>query len=317
MNIRQLVSFVRVVELGSFAAAAKALHATQSTISARIRELETAWGVELFDRSHHRIQVSPKGEEILPWARQIIALSDRISYQLGEPEAFTGLLRIGVAGRIAYTWLPKLIGAIRSRHPRVRFDLTLGLTAPLLQMVRSGELDLAFAGAPITDPALESMSLGYDEFVWMASPTLALPEKTLSAQELARWPIVGLSQASPHYPVIDRWFSAGNAEYRPVISCNDMAIAAKLIAAGQGIGLLHRASHRNEVLAGLLTVLDTAPAFPRLEFVAVYPRSGASPLVSAVAVLAAEISEFPRLDVDITADMAMEPPADPAMDPAH
>jgi DNA-binding transcriptional LysR family regulator len=294
MNIRQLVSFVRVVELGSFAAAARALHATQSTISARIRELEVAWGVELFDRTHHRVQVSAKGGEILPWAKQIIALSDRISYQLGEPEAFTGMLRIGVAGRIAYTWLPKLIGAVRARHPRVRFDLMLGLTAPLLQMVRAGELDLAFAGGPITDPALDSISLGYDEFVWMASPTLALPEKTLTAHELAQWPIVGLSQASPHYPVIAQWFGAGNADYRPLISCNDMAIAAKLFGAGLGIGLLHRTSHRAEVLAGVLTVLDTAPSFPRLEFVAVYPRSGASPLVAAVAMMAAELSEFPR-----------------------
>jgi DNA-binding transcriptional LysR family regulator len=294
MNIRQLVSFVRVAELGSFAAAAKALNTTQSTISARIRELESAWGVALFDRSHHRTQLSPKGEEILPWARQIIVLSDRIGYQLGEPEAFTGLLRIGVVGRIAHTWLPKLIAAIRARHPRVRFDIKLGLTAPLLQQVKAGELDLAIAGGPITDPTLEHRSLGYDEFVWMASPSLPLPEATLSPQDLARWPVVGLSQDSPHYPAIMQWFQAGQAEYRPAISCNDMATAAKLIASGLGVGLLHRASHRAEVLAGLLTVIDTAPPFPRLEFVAVYPRASANPLALAVAGLASEISDFPR-----------------------
>jgi DNA-binding transcriptional LysR family regulator len=295
MNIRQLVSFARVAELGSFAAAAKALHATQSTISTRIRELETAWGVELFDRSHHRLQLTAKGQDILPWARQIIALSERISFHLGEPEAITGLLRMGVAGRIAHTWLPRLIATIRARYPRVRFEIMLGLTAPLLQMVRSGELDIAFAGAPITDPALESVSLGYDEFVWMASPELDLPtDKTLAPDDLAMWPMVGLSQASPHYPAIAQWFSAGNAEYKPVISCTDMGVAAKLIAAGLGVGLLHRASHRNEVLAGLLTVLDTAPAFPRLEFVAVHHRGNTNALVTAVTLLAAEISEFPQ-----------------------
>jgi DNA-binding transcriptional LysR family regulator len=295
MNIRQLVSFARVAELGSFAAAAKALHATQSTISTRIRELEMTWGVELFDRSHHRLQLTPKGQEILPWARQIIALSERISFHLGEPEAITGLLRMGVAGRIAHTWLPRLIAAIRARYPRVRFEIMLGLTAPLLQMVRSGELDIAFAGAPITDPALEAVSLGHDEFVWMASPELELPaDRTLTPGDLAKWPIVGLSQASPHYPVIAQWFSAADVEYSPMISCSDMGVAAKLIAAGLGVGLLHRASHRNEVLAGLLTVLDTLPAFPRLEFVAVHHRGNTGALVSAVALLAAEISEFPQ-----------------------
>lgn len=294
MNIRQLVTFCRVAEVGSFAAAAKSLHATQSTISTRIRELETAWGVELFDRSHHRLQLSAKGQEILPWARQIVGLSERISFHLGEPDAITGLLRIGVAGRIAHTWLPRLIAAIRARYSQVRFDIVLGLTAPLLQKVKSGELDIAFAGAPITDPALESVSLGYDEFVWMASPELDLPtERTLGPADLVKWPIVGLSQASPHHPAIAQWFGAANVEYDPVISCSDMGMAAKLITAGLGIGLLHRTSHRNEVLAGLLTVLDTSPTFPRLEFVAVHQRSNSSALVTAVALLAAEISEFP------------------------
>jgi DNA-binding transcriptional LysR family regulator len=296
MNIRQLVSFARVAELGSFAAAAKALHATQSTISTRIRELELAWGVELFERSHHRLQLTAKGEEILPWARQIITLSERISFHLGEPEAITGLLRMGVAGRIAHTWLPRLIVTVRARYPRVRFEVVLGLTAPLLQMVRSGELDIAFAGAPVTDPALESVSLGYDEFVWMASPELDLPvDRTLTPAELAMWPMVGLSQASPHYPAIAQWFSAAGAEYKPVISCSDMGVAAKLIAAGLGVGLLHRASHRTEVLAGLLTALNTSPPFPRLEFVAVHHRGNTSALVTAVALLAAEISEFPQV----------------------
>ncbi|WP_179284097.1 LysR family transcriptional regulator [Bordetella genomosp. 10] len=295
MNIRQLVSFCRVAEVGSFAAAAKALHATQSTISTRIRELETTWGVELFDRTHHGLQLTAKGQEILPWARQIVSLSERIGFHLGEPDALTGLLRIGVAGRIAHTWLPRLISTIRARYSQVRFDITLGLTAPLLHMVKSGELDIAFAGAPVIDPALNAVSLGYDEFVWMASPELGLPTgRTLTPADLVKWPIVGLSQASPHHPAIAQWFGAANVEYAPHISCNDMGMAAKLIAAGLGIGLLHRTSHRNEVLAGLLTVLDTAPTFPRLEFVAVHQRSNTGALVAAVALLAAEISEFPR-----------------------
>lgn len=296
MNLRQLISFVRVAEHGSFAAAAKALNSTQSTIATRVRELETVWGVELFDRAHHRLQISPKGEEILPWARQILALSDRIGYQLGEPDALTGQLRVGVAGRIAHTWLPRLMVAIRTRHPRVRFDLQLGLTAPLLQRLRSGELDLAFAGGPITDPALEALSLGYDEFAWMASPTLGVPRTQLGPAELASWPIVGLSQDSPHYPVIDQWFRAAGIEYRPAVSCNDMALAARLIRVDLGVGLLHRTSHRDEVLNGLLTELDTAPVFPKLEFVAVYPRANPGALAVAVAQLAAEISDFPRGD---------------------
>jgi DNA-binding transcriptional LysR family regulator len=63
MNIKQIETFVRIVELGSFSAAAEALYASQSTVSARIKDLERYLGAELFDRSFHRAQLTPKGHE--------------------------------------------------------------------------------------------------------------------------------------------------------------------------------------------------------------------------------------------------------------
>jgi len=58
MNIKQIETFVRIVELGSFSAAAEALYASQSTVSARIKDLERYLGAELFDRSFHRAQLT-------------------------------------------------------------------------------------------------------------------------------------------------------------------------------------------------------------------------------------------------------------------
>lgn len=293
MHIRQLGSFVQAAELGSFGAAAKALHATQSTISSRIRELEEVWGVELFDRSHHRAILTPQGERILPWARQILSLESRIRSQLGDAQSLSGVIRLGVAGRISHTWLPQLVLTLFDQHPLIGFDLVQGLTKPLMRMVRAGELDVALVGGPVNDPDLVSVSLGYDEFAWMASPEFPAPLKvTLGAVDLAGMRLVGLSTSSPHYPMIEQWFRAGGVEYRPSISCNDMAMATNLIAAGAGVGLLHHASHHTQIMAGTLCVLPTEPPFPAMEFVAVYKRSAVGPLVERVVEVAAESSDF-------------------------
>jgi DNA-binding transcriptional LysR family regulator len=81
-------------------------------------------------------------------------------------------------------------------------------------------------------------------------------------------------------------------EYRPSVSCNDMAMATGLIAAGAGIGLLHHASHQAQIMAGTLRVLPTQPAFPPMEFVVVHKRSAVGPLVERVVEAAIECSDF-------------------------
>jgi DNA-binding transcriptional LysR family regulator len=71
-----------------------------------------------------------------------------------------------------------------------------------------------------------------------------------------------------------------------------MAMAAHLIVAGAGIGLLHHASHRAQILSGGLEVLQTEPAFPAMEFVAVHPRGAPSPLIQRLVELAVVCSDF-------------------------
>ncbi|CAN5116048.1 LysR family transcriptional regulator [soil metagenome] len=292
MNLRQLDSFVQAAELGSFGAAAKALHCTQSTISSRVRELEASWGVELFDRSHHRAVLTPQGQKILPWAKQILGLETRIRSQLGDAQTLSGVVRVGVAGRISHTWLPRLVMTLSQQYPLIGFDLVQGLTRPLMRMIRAGELDVALLGGPVNDPDLVTTSLGSDEFVWMASPSLRLPRTELTAHDLGELPLVGLSRLSPHYPVIEQWFRDAGADYRPTISCSDMAMAAHLIAAGAGVGLLHHSSHRAQIRSGSLEVLNTQPALPALEFIAVHARDAANPLVQRLVEVAVECSDF-------------------------
>jgi DNA-binding transcriptional LysR family regulator len=270
MHVRQLETFIRIVETGSFAGAAQAMHTTQSTVSARMRELEGALGVPLFDRSGHRAILTPRGRALLERARQM-----------------------GVAGLVAMTWLPRLMAAMRERFPGVTVQLEVALTTPLVERLGSGELDLAIATGPVQGGRLEYLSLGYDQFVWMAPGNMPLPGHALAPAELAGWPVLGLSEASHHYPVIEQWFHAGKASYQPVVSCSNVRVLADLTVAGLGVSLLPRRSCRKELEAGQLRVIETYPALPPVEFVALYKRDILDPLVSAVAELARESSEFP------------------------
>src|SRR5688500_11898957 len=98
MNLKQLETFVQIVEQGSFAAAADAMHTTQSTVSARVKDLEHYFGVNLFDRSSHRAKLTPKGRELYAMSRQVVGALEKLRERISDRSSLTGTLRLGVVG---------------------------------------------------------------------------------------------------------------------------------------------------------------------------------------------------------------------------
>jgi DNA-binding transcriptional LysR family regulator len=294
MNIRQLETFVRIVEHGSFANAARALSTTQSTVSARVKELERYIGADLFDRSRHRAALTPRGHELFAFARQLVEFADSLTSQLRDPAAVTGVLRLGVVGVVANTWLPKLVAALRGRYPGISLRMDMSLTRALVERLREGRLDAAIIAGELTEPGFRTEPLGHDEFVWMASPKLRIPRKVLKPAELQRWPILSLSEDSFHYPVIERWFRDAGAFYRSAASCNNMNVVAALTAAGMGVSLLPRTCYRAELKARRLVALRTSPTIPRVRFSLIHRVDRPHPLAAQIAAMAKEVSELPR-----------------------
>ena len=89
VSMRQLVYFVAVAEANSFRHAAEALHMSQPPLTQQIRALERALGIELFDRSRRRIELTTAGLELLEDARNIISAANR-SFERARGRARSG-----------------------------------------------------------------------------------------------------------------------------------------------------------------------------------------------------------------------------------
>ena len=84
MNLKQLEAFVEVAQSGSFSKAARKLFLTQPTISAHIAALEKELDVRLFVRNTKEVALSPDGQKLYTYARQILDLTDRIRMEFGR-----------------------------------------------------------------------------------------------------------------------------------------------------------------------------------------------------------------------------------------
>lgn len=291
MNFRQLQTFVEIVSLGSFAAAAKKLNATQSTISARIQELEQDLGVTLFDRSQRKATVTAKGRELIGYAERALALQDDIRRQIGPSEGLSGLVRVGVAELVAMTWLPQFAATLRERYPQVALELDISLTSPLRSRLASGDLDIAFIPGPAFDVGLSMRSLGSVQFGWMAGRDFPSRRGPLVAADFSELRILSLGENSVHFETVSSWLAESGSTQRPDL-CNSMTVLAMLTAAGVGVSLLPPMCYEKELAAGELKLLDSDPAPPRIPFSVVFKSRKTTALQTAIADIAVEISTF-------------------------
>ena len=179
-------------------------------------------------------------------------------------------MRIGVVGVVSNTWLPTLVEKLRQSHPKVELRIDVNLTRVLMGRLRDGLLDLAIVAGAVNDPGLHQELLGYDDFVWMAGPSLNAPEHVLGPADLKQWPVLTLSEDSHHYPVVKQWFRDAGVLFKSALACNNMTVLAELTRRGLGVSLLPRHCYRNDIAAGRLVVLKTNPAMPRVAFSLAY-----------------------------------------------
>ncbi|MGP3944788.1 LysR family transcriptional regulator [Streptomyces sp. 6N106] len=148
--------FVAVAEELNFSRAARRLHMATSPLSQRIKDLERELGQVLFERTTHRVELTPAGTALLPMAREVLDSVNSIPWRLSE------------AVRRCRT--TELIGIPAGVHPDLRERVRLleedcdevfelrrwpGTSADLVTGVRDGRLALALARLPVADPALE------------------------------------------------------------------------------------------------------------------------------------------------------------------
>ncbi len=292
MNNRQLESFLTIAQLGSFAAAAERLHVTQSTISARIQELEEDLGVELFDRSLRRVHLTLKGRELLIYAEQVSTLFSEIKEQIGSNKSLTGILRIGVAELVAISWLPKFARLVRDQYPGIVMEFEVGLNPFLVDGVRSGELDIAIVAGPASDSALIAMHLGTVHFSWMCSPSLHDSDDLLEPRDLRKWPIIYLGTDSFTSEVTNEWLGLPATRKQRGTSCNSLAAVKSLTAAGVGVSLLPVKTFADALAIRELRQLRTTPEGLDMPFSVIHAKRDSSKLLSHIASLCVDASSF-------------------------
>lgn len=194
--LHTLPAFEAAARLGSFLAAAEALHLTPSAISHRIKQLEEHLGQPLFERRHRAVLLTGAGRRYLAVVREALLRLDEASAVLRAPSRER--LRISAAPALGSKWLVARVAEYQQRHPDLEF--TLG-TATGLGPLLNGEADIGLRYGEEEWPGLLAWKLFEERVFPVCSPALAASLQTpvdLDGVRLLRHPLLSWS----------RWFAA-------------------------------------------------------------------------------------------------------------
>lgn len=144
MDIKQLKTFLTIAKLQSFTLAAQNLGYAQSSITTQIQLLEKEFNVKLFERLGHNISLTLEGKRLLPFAEQILKLSDDAKNAMTYSDLPKGTLVIGAVESLCIMRLPKILKEYRLRYPDVEISLKFGSCADFLRGLKDNTIDIAF-----------------------------------------------------------------------------------------------------------------------------------------------------------------------------
>lgn len=145
-----LIQTCAVAEYLNFRHAAKALGVSLSSVSARVKTLEGDLGVLLFERHARGVRLTEAGRQFVA---SVSAGIDQLDHAVKTAGALArgeeGCLRLGLHVPPSAGFLADLLARHHKQYPRIGIDVTEGRSADILQLVREGQLDIAFViGAP-------------------------------------------------------------------------------------------------------------------------------------------------------------------------
>lgn len=238
LNLDQLRTLVTIGELGTFAAAAQALHLAPPTVSLHVSELEERLDVVLLDRSSRGAVPTTAGAALIERARRLLKDADEaVDHVRRHAEGRAGKVRIGTSTGVLAHLLPPVLDELRQRHPGVEVEIEILGSAQTIERLIARALDIGIVSLPQVTGDLEVAPWRSDPMVAFLPVSWDAPRR-VTAPWLAVRPLIGNDPTTHMYRQTAEWFGRAGLAPRPRIELNHAEAIKSLVAAGYGAAVL-------------------------------------------------------------------------------
>ncbi|MBU1468779.1 MAG: LysR family transcriptional regulator, partial [Gammaproteobacteria bacterium] len=169
LDLEALRSFVLGVELGNFAEAAERLNRSTSAVSAHLKKLEAQLEQPIVKRSGRSLVLLPAGEELLSYAKRLLAVNDDAVMALRQPKV-SGIVRIGLQEDFGERFLTYMLAQFNRTNPDVVLDVQVSRNRNLIERFQQGKLDLVLLWNNTESVIKNTEVIGQFPMQWIGVP---------------------------------------------------------------------------------------------------------------------------------------------------
>ena len=258
MELRNLVTFIHVAELGSFTKAAQQLGYSQSTISFQIKQLEEELDCLLFERINHTITLTERGHELVYYAHQIRALTEEFKEKPNKESHISGHIHIVTPDSICEEMVNAHYFDFHSKYPLISVRFSTGDTAAMFDMLDRNEADLIITldcHSYHKDYVIAKEEKLPIHFVTNSNSKFA-GKKGLSIRDIANEPFVLTEYGQGYRRAFDSELAKRSIDITPVLEIGRTDMITSVLAKSNMISFLPDFVTKPLVDAGVLCYLD-------------------------------------------------------------
>ena len=268
MELRHLQTFLQVASLQNFTQAAKMLGYSQSNVSAQIQQLEQEIGVLLFKRIGRHVLLTQQGEELVPYAQQVITDSLRMQDVLKDKASLGGVIRIGMVQSLFDNLFKDALAKYHALFPQVKIELTLEGTEILKDQLKHGLLDaICVIDNPLSQREWTCLQIQPVKIVVIANPGNKLTrKKSLTLAELEAENLILMEDTASYSQHFQHLLAGQNLKLEPFLKMQSTSMALQLVEAGNYITVLPEYVVNEAARDQKVTILNL-PEFHQLQYV--------------------------------------------------
>ncbi len=293
-KLEQYRIFKEVADSGNLTAAAQKLYISQSAVSQCIKSLEASLEAQLFARHPRGVSLSrPRGSSSMNTSARRWFCCKRVSTGFSRcGSGATGELSIGINSTLMKYYLMPILEAYHKAYPQIRIHIHGGTSGHVLEQLKDGQVDLAFATTPPEGGSFQTVHCFTTHTAFVAAPDFDCDFSRLyTLEEITRFPLLVLDRAASSRRFLEAEFLKRGLKLEPEMESASHNLLISLARIGLGVACVTREMSLSGLDRGVIRELKCAEHLPTRS-VSMCTLRGAEPSAAAK-----RFAEFVREDL--------------------
>ncbi len=247
MEMKELLTFKKIIEEGTFSQAAKQLNYAQSTVTAHIKKLESEIGFLLFERGWD----ARLTEEGKLFAEEVENLLIHWEYSISQAQRISneekGSLRIGLLESVSKRLIPIILKFLNAEKPYIHCDFVVGNTAILSEMIDHNKIDFAVCGnnENISNVKFIVICDEQIEFIVNNPEHPLLQKEFVEVFDIVDYPVIVGESNCYSYQSVSSLLAENNLSFKRIYNCSALNLIPEMLF-GNTIGIIPKGTILNE-----------------------------------------------------------------------